>query len=443
MGNPTPSSTPSGRYRWIICGLLFWVTTANYIDRGVFSNLAPELQKQFGWSEQTYWYMNVAFNCAYALSQMFMGRVIDAVGLRWGFALACAFWGLASMSHALVTGVTGFFVVRILLGLGEGGNFPAAIKTVAEWFPRNERALATGLFNSGSNVGGILVPIALGVLVPILQGITLFGHTVGWRGAFLITGGIDLLWILAWISLYRKPAEHPKLSAEELAYISSEPPEPTVKVPWGKLLKFRQAWAYMVAKGFTDAFWWFYLFGAPVFFHDKFGLDLKARLGPIAIIYLLASLGSIAGGWLAGFFMKSLGWSPNKARKMTMLLSALGVFPVFLAAFTGSYWMAVALITLAASAHQAWSANAYSLVADMFPKRVVASVTGLGGTTGAIGGILLFLVVGMIQEAAAKRGVTGEYAPVFFTAAVAYLLAIGIIHLLVPRLEKASVDNLS
>jgi len=430
------AARPPTRYRWVICLLLFWVTTANYVDRSVFGNLAPELQHRFGWSDGTYWYMTVCFNAAYAVSLLVVGRLIDVIGLRWGFVLACAFWGLASMSHALVTSVAGFFLVRILLGLGEGGNFPAAIKTVAEWFPKSERALATGLFNSGSNIGGIFVPVALTALIPVLNKISIGGHVIGWRGAFLATGLFDLLWIAAWLAIYRKPAEHPKVSPEELALINSEPPEATVKVPWRRLFKYRQTWAFVVGKSMTDCFWWFYLFGSPYFFHDRFGLDLKGRTAPVATIYVLASVGSIAGGWLSGHFMK-IGWTTNKARKTTMLICAGLVMPVVFSTVSDNQWVAVGLMAVAASAHQAWSANLFSLSSDMFPRRIVASVTGLGGMAGSLGGTLLFAVTGYIKD----HG--GSYVPIFIAAGAAYLLALLFIHLLVPNLDPAKVDDLT
>jgi MFS transporter, ACS family, hexuronate transporter len=424
----------SSNYRWVICGLLFWVTTANYIDRGVFSNLAPELQQRFGWTDGQYWYMTVCFNAAYAVSLLVVGRLIDVVGLRLGFVLACAFWGLASMSHSLVTGLAGFFFVRILLGLGEGGNFPAAIKTVAEWFPKRERALATGLFNSGSNIGGVLVPVMLPLLMPLLNGIHVFGHVLGWRGAFLATGMFDLAWIIAWLTMYRKPAEHPRVSPAELALINSEPPEKSVKIPWIRLFEFRQAWAFVAGKFMTDCFWWFYLFVLPIFFQERFHLDPKGRAVPIAVIYMLSSVGSIAGGWLAGHFMK-IGWTTNKARKITMLICAVLILPVAYATISDDKWVAVALIAAAASAHQAWSANLFSLSSDMFPRRVVASVTGLGGMAGSIGGILLFIITGIIKD----HG--GSYRTIFVCASLAYLTALLIIHLLVPTLEIAEVDE--
>ncbi len=435
----TNTATTTSNYRWVICALLFWVTTANYIDRGVFGNLAPELQKEIGWTQGEYWFMTVAFNAAYAISLLLAGRMMDVLGLRWGFTLACAFWGLASMSHALVSTVAGFFAVRILLGLGEGGNFPAAIKTTAEWFPKRERALATGLFNCGSNVGGVLVPFGLPFVVSTFTSVTIAGHVLGWRGAFLVTAIFDITWIAAWLMVYRRPQEHPRVSASELALINSDPPEPTVKIPWRKLFPHRQAWAFAVGKFMTDCFWWFYLVGAPYFFADRFGLSLKSRSLPVAIIYVMASVGSIAGGWLSGHFMK-LGWTVNKARKITFLICAVCVLPVVFATVTHNQWVAVGLITLAASAHQAWSANIFSLAGDMFPRRIVGSVTGFGGFAGSVGAIALFLIVGELRDAAIARGEPGNYFLIFLAASLAYITALLIMHLLAPRLELAKID---
>ncbi len=429
----------TSNYRWVICALLFWVTTANYIDRGVFGNLAPELQKEIGWTQGEYWYMTVAFNAAYAVSLLLAGRLMDVLGLRWGFTLACAFWGLASMSHALVSTVAGFFVVRILLGLGEGGNFPAAIKTTAEWFPKRERALATGIFNCGSNIGGVLVPFGLPFVVSTFTGITLGGHVLGWRGAFLVTAIFDITWIAAWLLVYRRPQDHPRVSAAELALINSDPPEPTVKIPWRKLFPHRQAWAFAVGKLMTDCFWWFYLVGAPYFFADRFGLSLKSRSLPVAIIYIMASVGSIAGGWLSGHFMK-IGWTVNKARKTTFLICAVCVLPVVFATVTTNQWVAVGLITLAASAHQAWSANIFSLAGDMFPRRIIGSVTGFGGFAGSVGAIALFIIVGRLRDAAIARGEPGNYFVTFLAASLAYITALLIMHLLAPKLEPAKIE---
>src|SRR5581483_8098254 len=328
---PRPSAS---HYRWTICALLFWVTTANYIDRTVFGNLAPELQARIGWTQNEYWNMQVVFQAAYAVSTLCAGRLMDVLGLRLGFTIACAFWGLAAMSHSLVHTVAGFFLVRIMLGLGEGGNFQAANKAIAEWFPKKERALAVSLFNTGSNMGGIIVPFGLPLLMPLMAKISIAGHVLGWRGAFLVTGVIDLSWIVAWWTFYRKPQEHPKVSAAELALINSDPPEPGVKIPWRRLFPHRQTWAFAAVK-LTDCFWWFYLTGAPYFFADRFGLSLESRSLPIALIYIAASIGGIGGGWLSGYFMGK-GWSVNRARKITMLICASAVVPVIYASLTDS-----------------------------------------------------------------------------------------------------------
>jgi ACS family hexuronate transporter-like MFS transporter len=424
----------------MICALLFWVTTANYIDRGVFSNLAPELEKQNLFTQDDYWWMSMAFSGAYAVSLLLAGRLMDVLGLRWGFTLACAFWGLAAMSHSLVSTAAGFITVRVLLALGEGGNFPAAIKTTAEWFPKRERALATGLFNSGSNVGGILVPFGLPYLIGLFSSFTIMGHVVGWRGAFLVTGIFDLGWILAWLLIYKRPQDHPRVSKAELDLINSDPAEPTVKIPWRRLFPHRQAWAFAVGKFMTDCFWWFYLFGAPQFFSDRFHMSLGARSGPVAVIYVVASVGSIGGGWLSGYFMK-LGWTLNKARKVTLLIFAALVLPVVFAGVTHTAVIAVTLIAIAAAAHQAFSANLFSLTSDMFPRRIVGSVTGFGGFAGSIGGVALFLIVGEIRKAALARGDTGNYFLIFLAASLAYVAAVGLIHLLVPKLEPAQIEQ--
>ena len=437
-----PVPRPVTRQRWVICALLFWVTTANYIDRGVFGNLAPELQKHFGWTAGQYWDLQVAFFAAYALSYAVGGRLMDVLGLRRGFALAVAFWGLAAMSHALVGSMVGFFVVRILLGLGEGSNFPAAIKTTAEWFPQRERALATGIFNSGSNFGNFLVPVGLSVLIPVFARISILGHVVGWRGAFLTTGLFDLVWIAAWLAIYRRPEDQPGVSPAELALIRSAPAEPTTEVPWSRLIPHRQTWAVAIAKFLTDCMSWFYLVGTPSFLADRFHLTLAERSTPLAFIYIMASVGSVAGGWLSGHFIKR-GWTVNRARKITLLICAIAVLPVFYAGLTHNYWLAVILITMAAAAHQAWAVNVFSLVPDMFPRRVVASVTGLGGMAGAIGAIILFAGFGVIRDAAVARGDIGDYLPIFVTASLAYVSALLILHLLVPRLKPASIEGVS
>jgi ACS family hexuronate transporter-like MFS transporter len=330
-------------------------------------------------------------------------------------------------------------LVRSAFGIGEAGNFPASIKTVAEWFPKRERALAFSLFNSGSNIGSIIVPFCLPLLMPLMASISIGGHVLGWRGAFLVTGIFDLGWIIAWLLMYGKPQVHPKVSAAELALIDSDPAEPTVKIPWGKLLPHRQMWAFAAVK-LTDCFWWFYLFGAPLFFADRFGLSLKSRSLPVALIYVAATFSGIGGGWLSGHFM-ARGWSLNKARKITMLICAAAIVPVIYAAFTDSQWVAVGLIALACSAHQAWSCNVMSLAGDMFPRRVIGSVTGLAGFAGSCAGILLFTWVGLIRKAAIARGETGNYVPIFIFAGITYLLTLLAAHLLAPNLDPAEVEE--
>ena len=413
-----------GRFRWRICALLFAATTLNYIDRQVLGVLAPDLTQRFGWTELDYSNIVTAFQAAYAIGLVSAGALIDKLGTRIGYALAICLWSVAAMSHALAGGVLGFAAARFALGLGEAGNFPAAIKTVAEWFPRRERALATGLFNSGSNVGAIVAPLA----VPVVA------VTWGWQAAFLFTGVLSAIWLVTWLIVYRPAAQHPRLSSEELAYIRGDPDdEPAVRLPWTQLLRHRQAWAFVVAKFLTDPIWWFFLFWLPKFLNQEYGLTLTALGPPLIAIYLLADIGSIGGGWIAGRFIKR-GWSLNKARKGAMLLCALSVVPIVLASSATNLWVAVALIGLATAGHQGWSANVFTLTSDMFPRYAVASVVGLGGFAGAVGGMLISTFVGFLLQA------TGSYVPVFIMAGSAYLIALAAVHLLVPRLEPASIQ---
>jgi ACS family hexuronate transporter-like MFS transporter len=388
----------------------------------VLGVLAPDLTQRFGWSEIDYGYIVTSFQAAYAIGLVSAGALIDKVGTRIGYALAICLWSLAAMSHALAGSALGFALARFLLGLGEAGNFPAAIKTVAEWFPRRERAFATGIFNSGSNVGAILAPLA----VPIVA------VTWGWQAAFLFTGALSAIWLITWLAVYRPPGEHPKLSAQELAHIRSDPDEPATRLPWTQLLRHRQAWAFVVAKFLTDPIWWFFLFWLPKFLNSEYGLTLTGLGPPLIAIYLLADVGSIGGGWIAGRFIRR-GWSVNKARKGAMLLCALSVVPIVLAANAADLWVAVLLIGLATAGHQGWSANVFTLTSDMFPRYAVASVVGLGGLAGAVGGMLISTFTGFLLEA------TGSYVPVFIMAGSAYLLALAIVHILVPRLEPAVI----
>ena len=410
------------RYRWRICALLFAATTINYVDRQVLGVLAPELGRVIGWNELQYGYIVTAFQGAYAIGLVFAGAVIDKLGTRIGYALAICIWSLAAMSHALVRTALGFAIARFVLGLGEAGNFPAAIKTVAEWFPRRERALSTGIFNAGSNIGAILAPL----IVPWIA------VAWGWQYAFLFTGVLSATWLVVWLATYRSPAAHPGVSAQELAYIRSDPSEPQDKIPWTHLLRYRQAWAFIAAKFMTDPVWWFFLFWLPKYLHSEFGLSLTELGPPLIVIYAMADGGSIAGGWLAARFI-ARGWSANRARKGAMLICALAVVPIVFAAHAQHLWIAVGLIGLATAGHQGWSANEFTLTSDLFPKRAVASVVGLGGFAGAVGGMLISTFTGFLLQT------TGSYVPVFIMAGSAYLLALGIVHAITPRLEPAGL----
>lgn len=414
---------PRGHYRWVICALLFFATTINYVDRAVLGVLAPTLRTEIGWSDQEYGYISAAFTLAYALGFLFAGWFIDRVGSRVGYSLYLLVWSIAAAAHALAKSVTGFSIARFGLGIGESGNFPAAIKTVAEWFPKKERAFATGIFNAGSNVGAILAPL----VVPWLA------LNWGWQSAFIVTGIAGLVWLFFWYPVYRKPAEHPKLSAEELDYIESDPPEPQVKVPWIKLLGFSQTWAFAVVKFLTDAIWWFYLFWFPLFMNDRFKVDLKGIGIPMITVYVMADFGSVGGGWLSSYFLK-IGWTANAARKTAMLVCALFILPVAFAPMVENQWIAVILVGIATAAHQGFSANIFTTSSDMFPKQAVGSVVGIGGFAGAMGGFIMNLGAGWLKEN------TGNYQVMFIIAAVVYLLALALMQLLAPKLEPAKLD---
>jgi len=413
----TPGSRPT-RFRWVICALLFFATTVNYVDRSVLAVLAPTLQQKIGWSDTNYGDINAAFTAAYAIGLLFAGWLIDAIGTRVGYALFLVLWSIASICHAFVKTAFGFGVARVGLGLAEAGNFPAAVKSVAEWFPRKERSFAIGLFNSGSNVGAILAPI----LVPILA------LQWGWQSAFVATGVAGLVWVFFWLPIYRKPEVHPRCSKEELCYIQSDPGRTTLPVSWNRLLPLRETWAFSIGKFLTDPIWWFWLFWAAPFFNARYGLDLKHIGLPLVIIYNFATVGSIAGGWLANGLAK-LGWSVNAARKTALLICALCVLPVMITPKVGNEWLAVCLIGVAAAAHQGFSANLFALSGDLFPQQAVGSVVGIGGMLGAVGGMLF--------QAAAGRVVDRfhTFLPLFVSAGAGYLLAVLIIQLLSPRLE--------
>ena len=414
------------RHRWVICALLFFATTINYIDRQVIGILKPTLSAEFGWSETDYADIVLAFQAAYALGLLLVGRFIDKVGVKWGYAIAVAVWSFFGMAHAAAASVATFALARFGLGLGEAGNFPAAIRATADWFPKKERAFATGIFNSGSNVGAILTPL----LVPLI----VIDLALGWQGAFIITGALGFFWLFFWWAIYRDPEHNAKVNAAELAHIRSDPAEKTTPIAWADLAKYRQTWAFAVGKFLTDPIWWFFLFWLPDFFGKNYGLDLKT-FGPALIaIYLLADVGSIAGGWFSSWLIKR-GWSVNRGRKTAMLICALCVLPVSLAIYADNLYIAVGIIGLAAAAHQGWSANLFTLASDVMPRRAVASVVGIGGMAGAVGGMLMAKYAGYVLEN------VGSYTPIFLAIGSMYLIALAIIHLLIPRLEPARIDD--
>lgn len=385
-------STKIGNYRWTICGLLFWATTINYLDRQVISLLKPTLTKEFNWDYGDYANIEIAFKIAYALGMAGAGRVIDKLGTKIGYGIFCGLWSLSAVLHGAVTSTLGFIFARSFLGITEAGNFPAAVKTTAEWFPKKERAFATGIFNSGANIGAVIAPLS----VPFIA------QAYGWQWAFIITGAIGFIWVILWFIMYEKPEKHTKLSKAEFDYIHSDKDEAApvdgqvaaASVPWLKLLSYRQAWGFVLGKFITDPIWWFYLFWLPDFLNKQYNLTPTQLAIPVAVVYVLSSIGSIGGGWLPLFFIKN-NWTVYKARKTAMLIYALMVFPIVFAQYLGSInmWLAVLVIGLATAAHQAWSANIFTTVSDSFPKKAVASVTGIGGMAGGIGGILLSLLV--------------------------------------------------
>ena len=409
-----------GHFRWIICGLLLLGTTKNYMDRQVLGVLKNTLQHDLGWNEIDYSNVVFAFQGAYAVGMLAVGRLIDRLGTRRGYSVAMIFWSLASMAHAVGHSLTSFITARAALGLGESGIFPASLKCVAEWFPKKERALATGIFNAGTNVGAILTPL-------FVPWITIH---FGWRWAFLITGALGFGWLILWLKLYRKPEEHPRCSQNELSHIRSDPPDSQERIAWKSLFPHRQTWAFAAGKFLTDPIWWFYLFWVPDFLQREHGLQLMEIGLPIVVIYVLSDIGSVLGGWISSSLIER-GVSVNAGRKIAMLLCAIGIVPIMFVNRVANLWSAVLLIGLAAAGHQGFSANLFTLPSDMFTSRAVASVVGIGGMAGAIGGMLIAKVVGYTLEW------TGSYQVPFAIAGIAYLLALGFIHLLAPRLEQA------
>jgi ACS family hexuronate transporter-like MFS transporter len=412
-------------FRWVILALVFFAITINYIDRMVLGILADDLKTRFGISHQQYGIITSAFGLSYAFGQAASGRWLDKVGTRIGYSVALLTWSVASMLHAFARGPWTFGIARALLGVTESPAFPAAAKTLAEWFPKKERAFAMGFVNAGSNVGAVAAPI----VVPWLA------LNFGWQSAFVVTGAVGLVWLAFWIPLYRRPHEHPRVSAAELAHINSDPPEPPGKVRWARLLTHRQTWAFAFGKFMTDPIWSFYLFWLPLFLKDRHGVDTKHVMAPMVTIYLMADVGSIAGGWLSSFMIKR-GFTVNAARKTALLVCSLAIVPSVLVPLVESMWTAVFIVGVALAAHQGFSSNLYTLVSDTFPRKAVGSVAGLGGTWGYIGYTLFGVLTGWILTVTNKN-----YLPIFVIAASAYLVALLVIHLLMPRLEPANIDE--
>ena len=422
-GAATTVPSRVGYFRWVICGLLLLGTTKNYMDRWVLSALKTTLQHDLGWSEINYSNLVFGFQLAYAVGMLAAGRFIDRFGTRLGYAVVMVFWSLASMAHAVGSSFSSFLIARSALGLGESGVFPASIKAVAEWFPAKERALATGIFNAGTNVGVILA----GLFVPWIT------VHFGWRWTFVIIGSLGFAWLALWLLLYQKPENHPHCSKAELAYIQGDIPQATEKIKWLSLFPYRQTWAYACGKFLTDPIWWFYLFWVPDFLERQHGVHL-AQLGlPIVVIYLISDVGSVAGGWFSSFLIKR-GASVNAGRKIAMLVCAVGIVPIVFAYRVSGLWPAVLLVGLAAAGHQGFSANLYTLTSDLFPKRAVASVVGIGGMAGAVGGMLIAKIVGYVLQW------TGSYMVPFFIAGAAYLVALTMIHVLTPSMEPAKIS---
>ncbi|MCJ2184285.1 MFS transporter [Novosphingobium sp. 1949] len=413
-----------GRTRWVIVSLLFAATAVNYVDRQMIGVLKPTLEAEFRWSESDFARIIFWFQLAYAIGYLSFGKVVDALGARLGYTIAIVIWTISHVAHGFAGGVASFAAARFGLGIGESGNFPAGIRAVTDWFPQKERAFAIGLFNAGANVGAIVTPLIVPLLVLWFD----------WRMAFFVTGLFGLAWLAAWWAFYRHPGEHTRVSAQELAWIQQDPADPVEPIGWTHLLTVRETWAYALGKFLIDPIWWFFLFWLPGYLFERYQLDLKTFGLPLAAIYLISDVGSIAGGWLSSRLIKA-GRTPNFARKITMLICALCVLPIWFAQSIDSVWTAVLVIGLATAAHQAFSANLYTLPSDMFPRGAVGSVVGIGGTVGALGGMGMALFAGYILDA------THSYEVLFAICASAYLLALLVVHLLSPRLASVRIAH--
>ncbi|MBN3751984.1 MFS transporter [Paraburkholderia sp. Tr-20389] len=417
----------ASRFRWTVCALLFFATVINYMDRQILGLLAPLLQHEIGWTQVQYGRIVIAFSAFYAIGLLCFGRIVDWLGTRISYAGAMLIWSIAAMLHAAVGSVMGFAAVRALLGIGEGGNFPAAIKTTAEWFPRRERALATGIFNSGANIGAVFAP----AIIPAIA------VMYGWRAAFVIIGAIGIVWLAVWLAVYR-PADR---SAQDEAF--DEPRDEVealdarhanARAPgWGELIKKRETWAFLIGKFLTDPVWWFYLFWLPKWLNESRGMDMQHIGLPLVIIYAITTVGSIGGGWISSTLLRK-GWTVNAARKTAMLICACCVLPIAFVSQAENLWVAVGIVGLAAAAHQGWSANLFTTASDLFPRRALGAVVGIGGMAGSIGGVLFSEVIGQVLQR------TGHYWVLFAIGALAYLLALAIMHVLTPRMAPAKLD---
>lgn len=424
-----------GKYRWTIVALLFFATTINYLDRQVIGLLKDDLSREFNWSETDYSNIVMAFSAAYAVGLLLFGNIIDRVGTKRGYSISVVLWSIAAMAHALAKSTMGFVIARTGLGLSEGGNFPAAVKAVAEWFPKRERAFATGIFNSGTNVAAMIGP-------PLIAWIY---SSYGWQEAFLWTGAAGFVWLVLWLIFYEVPAKQKRLGKAEFDYIHSDAPDQAYesgnRISWLQIIGVRQTWSFVFGKLLTDPVWWFYLFWVPSFFNTTYGLDLKSSALHISTVYVVSSFGSILGGYLSGYFIKR-GWAVYRARKTAMFIFAICVIPVVLVQYMTNIWAAVALISLAAAAHQAWSANIYTIASDMFPKRAVSSVIGVGGMAGSVGGILFPFFVGWILDYYGVLGnKTAGYNIIFIICGSAYLVAWLVMHFLTPAMRQVQIKN--
>ncbi|GAB3938283.1 MFS transporter [Larkinella terrae] len=426
-------------YRWIVVALVFIATTINYLDRQIIGLLKPILELEFNWTETDYARIVMAFTAAYALGLILSGWVIDRVGTKAGYTITIVFWSVAGMLHAVARSATGFSLARLGLGLGEAGNFPAAVKTVAEWFPKKERGLATGIFNSGTSVG---VVVALMIVPWILR-------NYGWQEVFWITGGFGFVWLIFWLIFYDVPSKQKRLTAEEFELITSgqekteNEADSSVSINWFKLLALPQTWAFISGKAFIDPIFWFFLFWLPSYFSSTYHLDLKKMSPELLIIYTATTLGSIGGGYLSSFLIKS-GWPTLKARKTVLFAFAIVEVSIILVQFASNVWMVVALMSLAVAVHQAWATNVFTIASDLFPKQAVSSVVGIGGMAGAVGGIFFPMLVGYLLDTYKAAGnLAGGYNLLFTICGFTYLFVWTLIHLLTRKSKLVDLNQLT